>query len=155
VKLKPALLVYWFLAGAIFGASFSAILVASGQPFPQSPSSLAITLVGIAIAVCLATLPIQRYKRQLEKKPNSKIARPNPLTAFRLFVLSRATTIAAAGFVGWHLGQLIWLVSFTLSPAGLVGPTLYGLLASVAMLAGGLVAESNCKLPKDPDGEAA
>ena len=61
--------------------------------------------------------------------------------------------MAGTIFVGWHLGALIWLVVFSVAPIGPVTLTSIALLGSVAMLAGGLIGQSNCKAPRDSDGE--
>jgi hypothetical protein len=107
------------------------------------------------LAIYLLTLPISGYRAKVEKLVSPAPKRPNPFYAFRLLVLARAVMLTGAGFLGWHLGQLVWLVSFSVAPIGLVAPTLFGLGGSGLMLLGGILAELNCRLPKDPDGESA
>lgn len=155
MKLKPTIILYWALAGIVLGLSVSQFASATGSAFLASQPSLILTLALIGITIYLLTLPILRYRIKLEKNEKKQPKRPNPFYAFRLLVLSRAITLTGSGFIGWHLGQLIWLISFSVSPIGLVAPTLFGLGGSLFMLIGGLLAESNCRLPKDPDGEAA
>lgn len=125
-----------------------------GQSFPQSPITLIITMPLIGIAVVLATLPIVRYRKAVEgHKAGPRPERPNPFYALRALVLSRATALAGTIFVGWHLGALIWLVVFSVAPIGPVTLTSVALVSSVAMLAGGLVGQNNCKAPKDGSGD--
>ncbi len=155
MKLKPSVVVYWFLAGLVLGITVSQFASATGSAFMVSNASLSITLGSIGIGIYILTWPILRYRLKIEKQVKPQPKRPNPFYAFRLLVLSRAITLTGAGFIGWHLGQLVWLFSFSVAPQGLVAPTLLGLGGSALMLLGGLAAEYNCRLPKDPDGESA
>ena len=155
MKLKPSIVAYWFLAGVVLGISVSQFASATGSAFLASSSSLSITLGVIWIVIYFLTWPIMRYRLKVEKQVKPQPRRPNPFYAFRLLVLSRAITLTGGGFLGWHLGHMIWLFSFSVAPAGLVAPTLFGLGVSALMLLGGVAAEYNCRLPKDPDGESA
>lgn len=125
-----------------------------GQSYPQSPITLIITMPLIGIVVVLVTLPILRYRKAVENYSSGpRPERPDPFYALRALVLSRATALAGAIFVGWHLGALIWLVVFSVAPVGPVTLTSIALLSSIAMLAGGLMGQSNCKAPRDLDSE--
>ena len=154
MKLRPELIGYWLLAGLVLGISASQFLVATGNAFAVSGETLIFSLGAIGILIYFLTLPILRYRLKVEKQVEPKPKRPNPFLSFRLLVLSRAIVLSGSGFVGWHIGQLIWLLTFSVSPAALVTPTWFGMASSVLMLVGGLFAEFNCRLPKDPDGEA-
>jgi hypothetical protein len=110
-----------------------------------------IVLPVIAVVVYFASYPIFRYRKKAEKyesgpRPN----RPNPFYAFRVRLVSRAVALTGSLFAGWHLGQLLWLISFSVAPAALVLPTALGLLGGGSMLGGGLLAEFNCRAPRDP-----
>ncbi len=155
MKLDLRFLALWFGFGAIGGGSVAQLTSGYGLAFPATDAFLATSLVAIGIAIYGATFPIFRYRRQVEKLSSQPVKRPDPLLSFRLLVLSRAVMITALGFFGWHLGQLIWLWGFSIAPAGLVSPTIIGAGASLLMYLGGLGAEFNCRLPKDPDGESA
>lgn len=125
-----------------------------GQSYPQSPISLIITMPLIGIAVVIATLPILRYRKAVEQHTQGpRPERPSPFYAVRALVLSRATALAGAIFVGWHLGALIWLAVFSVAPIGPVTQTSFAFLSSIAMLIAGLIGQSNCKAPRDGDGE--
>lgn len=137
--------------GFVAGISSSQLATGLGQSFLVSPASLLISLPVIAVIIVLATLPIYRYRKKSEKhtsgpRPN----RPNPFFAYRALVFSRAVALTGSLFAGWYLGQLVWLVTFSVAPSGLVIPTLLGLAGGVAMLGGGLVGENNCRAPRDP-----
>jgi hypothetical protein len=116
---------------------------------------LATSLIAIGIGIYGSTFPIFLYRNQVEKLQQQVVKRPDPLLSFRLLVLARAVMITGLGFLGWHIGQLVWLWLFSIAPTGLVQPTLVGVAASLLLYLGGLGAEYNCRLPKDPDGETA
>ena len=145
----------WLVTGLILGSSAAQFFVSIGQPFPQSPGSLLLTLPLCALGGYLATLPIVRYRKKLEKftsgATKQRPERVNPFYAFRVLVLARAIAIAGTGFLGWHLGQLLWLLAFSVAASALVLPTVFGALGALAMLIGGLLGEQNCKSPKDPE----
>jgi hypothetical protein len=135
----------------VAGFAVSEILVGYGSAFPVAPVSLALSLVVIGIGVFAASLPIARYRKAREQ--GLKVKRPNSFTAFRILIFARATSITAAGFLGWFLGQLIWLLTLGNPVEGLVMATVLGVGASVLMLILGFLAELNCRAPKDQDGE--
>ena len=155
MKLDIRFLIGWFLFGGISGAGAGQLATGFGLGFPATDAFLATSLIAIGIGIYGATFPIFRYRNQLEKAQQQSVKRPDPLLSFRLLVLARAVMITGLGFLGWHIGQLIWLWLFSISPTGLVLPTLVGVGASLLMYLGGLGAEYNCRLPKDPDGETA
>lgn len=152
---------YRVFFGTTLGSIFLSInvvqlLAGFGQSFPQSPLSLIVTMPLIGLAVVLATLPIYRYRKAVEEyKSGPRPERPNPFYALRALVLSRATALAGTIFAGWHFGALIWLVVFSVAPAGPVSVTSIAVVSSIAMLVGGLVGQNNCKAPRDGGEEAA
>ncbi|MEY4990749.1 MAG: hypothetical protein RIS08_975 [Actinomycetota bacterium] len=118
-----------------------------GLALPLAPASLAVTVFVIGVAVMAASIPILNYRR---KKESGKIsARPNPFYAVRVLLFARAAQITATGFLGWHLGLGIWLVAFT--PATVVQETFFAALLCFGGLLAALLAEWNCKAPKDGD----
>ena len=154
-SLGPSQLLAFLASGAILGLSAAQLTTGFGLSFPVSPLSMIITLPIIGVAIFLASLPIARYRKQLEKYTEGpRPQRPNPFYAVRVLVISRATSLAGALFAGWHLGALVWLFSFSVAPAALVSSTGFGLAGSLVMLGGGMVAEQNCRAPRDP-GEGA
>lgn len=144
-----SLLVTIFLA-----INVSQLFSGFGQAFPQSPTSLLITMPLIGIAVVIATWPIYRYRKAVESySQGPRPARPNPFYALRALVLSRATALAGTVFVGWHIGALLWLTVFSVAPSGPVLVTSFGILSSLVMLAGGLIGQQFCRAPKGGSGE--
>ena len=153
MKIDFRFLIAWFLLGGFAGGFAAQLTAGFGLAFPATDAFLAISLVAIGIAIYGATFPIFQYRRRVEKALSQAVKRPDALLAFRLLVLSSAVLITALAFIGWHIGQLIWLWFFSIAPSGLVTPTLVGAACSVLMYLGGLGAEFNCRLPKDPDGD--
>lgn len=154
-SLPPTQLLLFLAIGLVAGLSSSQLATGFGYSFLVSPGSLLIVLPLIGIAIYIASYPIYRYRKKAEKfEPGPRPTRPNPFFAFRVLVVARAVALTGSLFAGWHLGQLMWLISFSVAPVGLVVPTLLGLLGSASMLGGGLLAEFNCRAPKDP-GEGA
>ena len=152
---------YRVFFGTTLGSVFLSInvvqlLAGFGQSFPQSPLTLIVTMPLIGLAVVIATWPIYRYRKAVEGHTSGpRPERQNPFFALRALVLSRATALAGAMFVGWHVGALIWLVVFSVAPAGPVLITSIAVLSSIAMLVSGLVGQNNCKAPRDGGEEAA
>ncbi|MFM2022985.1 MAG: hypothetical protein RIR89_377 [Actinomycetota bacterium] len=149
--LPPSQLLMFLAIGLVAGLSSSQLASSLGYSFLLSPNSMLIVLPVIAVAVYIASYPIFRYRKKAEKyetgpRPN----RPNPFYAFRVLLVSRAVALTGSLFAGWHLGQLLWLISFSVAPAALVLPTALGLLGGGSMLGGGLLAEFNCRAPRDP-----
>ncbi len=155
MKLDLRFLIVWSLLGVVAGAGVAQLSSGFGFAFPSTDGFLATSLAAIGIAIYAATFPIFRYRRQLEKPASGLVKRPDPLRSYRLLVLARAVLITALGFAGWHLGQLLWLWFFSIAPQGLVSWASIGLVSSVLMYLGGLGAQYNCRLPKDPDGDSA
>jgi hypothetical protein len=155
MKLDLRFLIVWSLLGVVTGAGVAQLSSGFGFAFPSTDAFLATSLVAIGLAIYAATFPIFRYRRELEKGTSGAVKRPDPLRSFRLLVLARAVLITALGFAGWHLGQLLWLWLFSIAPQGLVSWASIGLVSSVLMYLGGLGAQYNCRLPKDPDRDSA
>lgn len=154
-QLSPGGLASFLLVGLVLGLSSAQLASGLGYSFPLSPWTMILMLPLIGIAIYLITLPIFRYRKKLEQyESGPRPSRPNPFYAFRALVVSRAIALTAALFAGWHLGALIWLVSFSVAPSALTTPTLFGVLGSLVMLGGGLAGEYNCRAPRGPNEEA-
>ena len=153
--LQPAGLASFLAAGAVLGLTAAQLATGLGYSFPLSPWPTILMLPLIGVAIYLATLPIYRYRKSLEKwESGPRPSRPNPFFAFRALVISRAIALTTALFAGWYLGGLIWLVSFSIAPSGLTTPTVFGAVGSLVMLGGGLAGEYNCRAPRGPNEEA-
>ncbi|MDG2497581.1 MAG: DUF3180 domain-containing protein [Aquiluna sp.] len=143
------------LVGLIIGLSGAQLTAGFGLAFPSSPETLMVTLVVLGVANYAASYPIYIYRKQvLQAKDGKRPARPNPFYAVRVLILARASTLTGGLFIGWHLGLLSWLVLFSVAPAELVSTSALGLLASLVLLAGGLLSQWNCKSPPQSDADS-
>ena len=68
----------------------------------------------------------------------------------RVLLLSKASSIAGAMFIGWHSGVLIYQLTGQVVVPGLVLQNGLGLFASSVLVVAALVTEQICRLPQDP-----
>lgn len=145
------------LVGAVLGASTSALTVSLGWPLLVSPPTLILALIGLGLISLALTIPLVRYRSGLEKYRAGSLKRrpdrPNPFYAFRVLIWARASALAGGVFLGWHLGQLLWVASFALAAEGVVQTNGLGLLASATLTVLAWLAERNCRSGQDADGE--
>jgi MFS family permease len=141
----------WLVPTFAAGFVVPGILVGQGQPQPDSPISMSLTLLVVALIGFAATVPIASYQRKLARfhagELKQRPGRPNPIYATRALLLAQAVALAGAGFTGWHLGYLIWLLSDAILQGGL--EAWLGLAASVIALVLGWLGERNCRAPHD------
>jgi hypothetical protein len=77
--LQPAGLASFLAAGAVLGLTAAQLATGLGYSFPLSPWSMILMLPLIGVAIYLATLPIYRYRKSLEKwESGPRPSRPNP-----------------------------------------------------------------------------
>lgn len=133
------------------GFLIPAMLVGLGQPQPDSPISMSLTLLGLGAISFGLTLTIAKYRKNLARHYAGELhqhpGRPNPIFATRVLLLAQATALAGAGFAGWHLGYLLWVVSEAVVRGGF--ETGLGLVAALSTLALGWLGERNCRAPND------
>ena len=142
------------VVGLVLGLIAAQLSAGFGYAFPTSPTSLPISLLVLAIANYLFSFPIYRNRKQLGRyKEGIRPERPNPFYAVRVLILARASVLAGALFAGWHVGVIIWLVSFSVAPENLMLTSSFGLVAAVALTIGGLVSQWNCKTPPSSDSD--
>jgi hypothetical protein len=146
------------MASAITVVAFftSRILVSNGMAIPVSPTNLIITLSGIGGLVLMLAIPIWKYKNALKQTSNKqRPKRVDPFYAVRVLLLAKASAIAGAVFLGWHLGVLIALATLPVSAATVVIQNTVALIASALLSVCSYIAEQICKLPEDKDPEAS
>lgn len=145
------------LAGLVLGVSAAALAVSLGLALPASPPSLLLAIFGLGVIALLLTLPLISYRRKLQRYLAGQLKvrpeRVNPIYAYRVLVWARASALAGAGFLGWHLGQLIYLSSFALPTATLAQSAGLGASASSALVVSAWLAEHNCRVT-DGDGSS-
>jgi hypothetical protein len=127
----------WVLIGRVYGV------------VPDLPWLPAITLFALAIGESVLA---RATKARIDRKPGT--APVDPLAVARYVVLAKASALAAAIFAGFYAGILIWLaVERSTTQAGQrdIPPAAAGLAASLALIAGALLLERACRVPKPPD----
>lgn len=148
-------LLAWLVPTLAAGFVIPATLVRQGQAQPDSPITMSLTLTLMALLGFGATVPIANYRRKLTRfhagELTQRPGRPNPIFATRALMLAQAVAIAGAGFTGWHLGYLLWLLSESVVQGGL--ETWLGLAASALALTLGWFGERNCRAPHDDSGD--
>ncbi len=135
------------LIAFIAAAASAQFATGFGFAIPLAPASLSVTVLVIGVAVVAASLPISRYRKNKESGKTS--SRPNPFYAVRVLLFARAAQITASGFLGWQLGLGVWLVAFT--PSALGQEILIAAVLCFGGLLSALLAEWNCRAPKDGD----
>lgn len=145
-RTAPVTLIVVAVVGIGAGILLQSVLAAMSQPKLRPEYTLAVTVVLIGIAAVALAIPVRRATR------GNPAHRVDPFYATRVVVLAKASSVAGALLTGLGGGLLLELVVRAAEP----GADLFLRAASVAgggalLLAGGLVAEWLCTVPKDAD----
>lgn len=145
-RTAPVTLIVVAVVGVGAGILLQSVLAAMSQPKLRPEYTLAVTVVLIGIAAVALAIPVRRATR------GNPAHRVDPFYATRVVVLAKASSVAGALLTGLGGGLLLELVVRAAEP----GADLFLRAASVAgggalLLAGGLVAEWLCTVPKDAD----
>jgi hypothetical protein len=153
---KISFLLLISLPTALVGFFLSTVLVGRGFQVPVSPANLLITLIAIAVVLLMLAIPIWRYRNALKQSSAVRPKRVDPFYAVRVLLLAKASSIAGALFVGWHLGVVIFQLSGVVVVQSLVLQNFFGFLASLTLSIAAIVTEQICRLPQDtePDTDA-
>lgn len=155
---KAVNLVIASLIAATAGYAITTYLVTHGYPTPVSGVNLMFTLPATAGVLALFALPIWRYRRQTLKQTKTQkltvsnrplpIKRVDPFYAVRVLLLAKATAVASALFIGWHLALVIMQAT---APELTIGffRNLGTLIGSVIALVVALIIEWICRIPDD------
>lgn len=134
--------------GFVLGWGLETILLSRSAPLVVPPLVAAITAVVVAVVVVAAAWPIRRSVR-------GSGTRVDPFHATRVVAFAKASALVGALFSGAMLGILVFLLTRAVVLPALLVPAVAGLVGSVLLLVGGLVAESFCLLPPDDEDPAA
>lgn len=145
-RTAPVTLIVVAVVGIGAGILLQSVLAAMSQPKLRPEYTLAVTVVLIGIAAVALAIPVRRATR------GNPAHRVDPFYATRVVVLAKASSVAGALLTGLGGGLLLELLVRAAEP----GADLFLRAASVAgggalLLAGGLVAEWLCTVPKDAD----
>lgn len=126
----------WLIVGNVYGN------------IPALPWLPAITVFALAIAEALLA---RSTKARIDRKPGAP--RVDPLAVARYVVLAKASALAGAIFSGVYTGVLIWLLveGFGAAAQNDVPAAAGGLVAAIALVAGALLLERACRVPKRPE----
>jgi len=156
---RASALVIAALCTAVASYLIGTYLVSRGMALPVSGFNLMFTLPGIAILLAIFALPIWRYRRQTLKIAKAKqavsnqpapIKRVDPFYAVRILLLAKATALASALFVGWHLGLVI-LQAAAPELTDAFFKNLFTMFGAVVSLAVALLIEWICRIPDSGD----
>ena len=149
-RTRPSTLTALVAIGAVVGFLLQVALAAASQPKLRPDYLLPLTLLVIGATVVVLAVPVRRATR------GNPAHRVDPFYATRVVALAKAAALAGALIGGIGVGLVFELVVRSGAP----GPDAYLRVFSVlgggiALLAGGLVAEWFCTVPKhhddDPD----
>lgn len=143
-RTSPVLLLAFAVVGAALAFVAQGVLAALSLPKlrPDYPVAISFLLIGV-FAVVLA-VPVWRTTR------GHRTGRIDPFYATRVLMIAKASAIVGALVTGVAAGLLVELLSRAVPPGGdLLARTIVFLVAGVALLAGGLVAEHLCTVPPE------
>ncbi|MEN3304130.1 MAG: hypothetical protein V7603_332 [Micromonosporaceae bacterium] len=126
----------WLIIGNVYGN------------IPKLPWLPPITIFALAVGEGVLA---RTTKARIDHKPGTP--RPDPLAVARYVVLAKASALAGAIFSGFYAGVLIWLLveGFGAAAQNDVPAAAGGLVAAVALVAGALLLERACRVPKRPE----
>lgn len=148
-RTRPLHLVVLAAIGAAAGVLLQLALGAAGAAKLVPPVSLSVTLVLIAVVVVALAFPVRRATRSSEGGP------VDPFYATRVVLIAKASALAGALLAGGGLGILLEMLGRPAFGAGPVWGAVAMLVAAIALLVAGLVAESFCMIPPEDDDPAA
>jgi hypothetical protein len=145
-RTKPITLLLLAVVGTVAGILLQAVLASMSQPKLRPEYTLAVTLVLIGAAVVALAWPVRRATR------GNPAHRVDPFYATRVVTLGKAAALAGALIGGVGLGLVIELIVRSGAPGADAYLRVFSVLGGgIALLAGGLVAEWFCTVPKNHD----
>jgi len=154
-KIHPLVIVVLAVAGAALGWLLEVALVAGGRSMIVTPITFAAVLIVIAVAVVAVAIPVRRVAKgafDAQGRP----ARVDPFYATRVLALAKSAILVGAILAGGTLAMLAYFFSRPVVNGSSALPAILGFVASVAVLAAGIVAEEMCRIPpKDRNDDAA
>lgn len=145
-RTSAVLLLVVAVVAAIVGFGIDQLLTSSGRPTFTPSIMLPILLVLLGTVTVMLALPIRRATR------GTSVVPVDPFRALRIAMLAKACSIVGAIVGGLASGLLMFLVSRPVPPSlGSMGAVIATIVACVALIAAGLIAEHLCTIRKDDD----
>ena len=145
-RTSAALLVTVAIVAAVVGFGIDQVLTSSGRPTFTPSIMLPVLLVLLGAITVVLALPIRRATR------GTSVLRVDPFRALRIAMLAKACSIVGAAVGGVAAGLLVFLLSRPVPPSlGSMGAVVTSIVAAVALVAAGLIAEHLCTIRKDDD----
>lgn len=144
---NPAALV----VGALVAAAVGWLIIANDYgSFPTITWIPALLFAGLGLLEIIAAAGT---KARVDRKPGA--APVEPLTVVRYVVLAKASSLAAAIFVGFFVAVVLWLLGQPHGagshPATDLPPSFGAFGGGVLLLTGALLLERACRVPPQPD----
>jgi hypothetical protein len=145
-RTTPGPLIAIGVIGLVIGILLQLGLAAMNMPKLRPEFSLAITLVLVGAAAIALAVPVRRATR------GNPAHRVDPFYATRVVVLAKASALGGALIAGVGLGLVIELAIRSGAPGAEAYLRVFSVLGGgIGLLAGGLVAEFLCTVPRSDD----
>ncbi|HEY8589044.1 MAG TPA: DUF3180 domain-containing protein [Naasia sp.] len=144
-RTAPGLPVGLAIAGGVIGWLLEVGLASAGSAVLVPPYSLAVALAGIALVLAAAGWPIRQTVR------GKATRRLDPFRAMRVLLLAKASTLAGALIGGASLAIVLYLLSRPVLPSAALPPAIAAVVASLVLVAAGLLVEHWCRVPPEDD----
>jgi hypothetical protein len=147
-RTRPSTLVVLAVIGAGGGILLQAVLAAISMPKLRPEYSMSITMALVGIAAVVLAVPVLRAVR------GPRRTHIDPFYATAVVALAKSAAFGGALLAGLGLGLVIELLFRSGAPGADAYLRVFAVLGGgVVLMAGGLVAEWFCTVPKDGDGE--
>jgi len=142
----PGPLIVIGVIGLVLGVLLQVGLAAMNMPKLRPEFSLSITLVLIGAAAIALAVPVRRATR------GNPAHRVDPFYATRVVVLAKASALGGALIAGVGLGLVLELAVRSGAPGAEAYLRVFSVLGGgIGLLAGGLIAEFLCTVPRSDD----
>lgn len=143
-RTSPLPLAVAAVLGGIAGFVLDLVLTNAARPTFAPSSLLPVMLLLLSGGVIAVAWPVRRSVREG--------TRIDPFRAVRVATLARAASLLGAILTGFGGGLALFLLSRPVAPqVGSMVVIVFLIVSAIVLVVAGLIAESFCTLPKDPD----
>ena len=148
-RVRPVTLLLLAVAGAAAGWLLEVALTQGGRPALVLPLSFGVVVLVLAVGTIAGAVPVRRVAKG---RPGARV---DPFVAARVVVLAQAGYLTGAVLSGTTLAFLLFLVTRPVLGEGVLWPSILGVVAAVALVAAGVIAEEMCRIPPADDTKEA